>query len=578
MKELGKNNLYCLEGDPIIIDYPSYEFVKDDDGNKVMDSECLYEISTKKNLEYRVKILNSVKANPKMIPVLKEMCKQNILFYVNTFCYTYRTDLSGKGKNPYVNFCSFPFQDDLLTWMVWSYKQRKPGIIEKSRDVGATWIFVFFKNWLTLFHPGVTTMSMSQNKEDVDNRTGKSIFEKFRINMRMHPEWLRGGWVEHNNATDKQMAIKIPETSSEILGDVAKGDAGRSGRGSVVFYDEFAHILEAPSIIEAGSALSGCKFYISTPKGDNNEFARMANTSGVNKKSIYWNLHPLRNKAWEKNKRDEPEITDEVFAQEFEISYNKSTIGRVYNAFESGLAGNSESWVHVQEDDYFDYDPNYPVYTAMDFGRDMTYIGFFQIKPVHHLWVSSSAKRCIIFFDEYAESNKTAYEIRKYINEKNYLYETHIGDMRTVIAKDSLGRGWGYYLTEDPLSVKTHYGLDVGPPIHVTGSIVSRGAFIDAMTNVLNVPGAFCFHKRCNISISAMNNWSYEVDKYARDHQGRPMLKFDSKPKHDHNSHPCTGVYHGVYHVINEVISSSYSNQSSNLDWSKCQQSLSFAI
>jgi hypothetical protein len=570
---MNQGNLLCIEGDPIKINYPSYDFVYDENNEKVIDKEGLYEIDTSKNLRYRAKIIANTIKNPHIIPEVIKLCKHNILFYINTFCYTYRTDLSRKGKNPYVNVCTFPFQDDILTWMAWTYKENIEGLIEKSRDVGATWIWVWFESWLRLFHEGVTTLAMSQNENDVDNRTNKSIFEKTRINLRAHPEWLRMGWVE-NSPSDKIMAIKSPKTNGEALGAVAKGSAGRSGRGSVVFYDEFAHILEAPAMIEAGSALSPCKFYISTPKGDNNEFARIAQTAGVNKKTVHWTMHPLRSPLWEKKKRDEPSMTEEVFAQEYEVSYTKSNIGRVFSGFKSGMAERDDEWVHVQDDPYFNYDPLLPVYTASDFGRDMTYVGFFQIKPPHQDYTNSHDK-CIVFFDEYAESNKTAYQIRKTINEKPYHYAMHIGDMRTAVAKDSLGKGWGYYLKEDSHVVQVNYGMDVGPPIEINGTFKSPNVYIDAMNAALNIKGALCFNSKCRIAVAAMNNWTYEINLHEKDMDGRPMLKYGAKPKHDKFSHPCTGLYYGVYYIINNL--HKY-NSSNDIDWSGFEQSFHSGI
>lgn len=563
------SNMLCLTGSPLVVPYPSYKFVLDESGAKVLDKEMLYEIDTTDNLRYRAKVLANAKNNPGVIEKLKLMCKQNILFYINTFCYTYRTDLSRKGKNPYVNVCTFPFQDDLLTWMVWTYNENIEGMLDKSREMGATWVWVWYESWLRLFHNGVTTLAMSQNESDVDDRTNKSIFEKTRINLRAHPEWLRGGWVE-NSPTDKMMAIKTPETKGEALGAVAKGSAGRSGRGSVVFYDEFAHIDEAPAMIESGSALSPCKFYVSTPKGDNNEFARMSQSPGVNKKTLNWDIHPLRNELWEKKKRAEPSMTEEVFAQEYEVSYTKSNIGRVYPSFNISPVYNEGEWSHVGEGKYYEYDPSSPVYTAMDFGRDMTYVGYFQIKN-SLLNNAGLVRQCFVFFDEYSISNATAYDVRREVNGKGYNYGVHIGDMRTAVSKDSMGRGWGYYLQEDARSIKIHHNIDVGPPIEINGSFRSPSVYIDTVSTLLNTPGAICWNKNnCPIGINSMSNWSYEVKSKERDMHGRPMLKDNPNPKHDRFSHPGTAIYYGIYYAVYHLTGI---RKESKLDWSRFRQS-----
>jgi hypothetical protein len=268
-------------------------------------------------------------------------------------------------------------------------------------------------------------------------------------------------------------------------------------------------------------------------------------------------------------------MTDEVFAQEYEISYTKSNIGRVFPNFKTSETENKNEWCHVKEEEYFDYDPMLDVYTAMDFGRDMTYIGFFQIKR-NPLNIDGRSRDCIVFFDEYSGSNKTAYQIRQEINSRNYKYDVHIGDMRTAIAKDSLGKGWGFYLQEDPFAVKVNYGIDVGPPIHVTGSFFSPNVYIDSLNTILNTKGGISFHKRCVVAISALSNWSYEIRPNERDMEGRPMLKANAKPRHDRFSHPCTGIYYGV-HYATYNLGLSFKKKDS-INWNGFSQKLPDAI
>ena len=547
MYKLGDKNLLCLEGDSIEVAYPTYDFVLDDQGERVVDENNLYVVDATENLRFRAQIMAKSANNPQYQEVIRNICKHNILFYVNVFCFTYRLDLP-MGQDPYVPFVTFPKQDEVLTWFVWCFKHKKTGLVEKSRSVGLSWLWIIFNDWVAKFHKGITLSTMSQKEDDVDDRTPDSLFEKIRINNNLQPEWLRCGWSESSD-NDRKMMIRYPDTNSVLLGGVAKGTAKRGGRAHAVGYDEFAHILEAPEILASASELSGCAIFFSTPKGENNEFARMAHDPNINKISFHWTDHPLRGPNWEQAKRDDPRITEEVFAQEYEISYTKSNIGRVFPDFKSFSSLESTDWIHVSDNPYYDYDPNYNVYTCSDLGRDMTYFNFFQIKPSkpeHNPYTD----RTVIFFNEYAEVNVNVYDVRTHINEQEYVYQEHITDIRTAHAKDSVGKGWGYRLSEPEIDVLTLYNKKVGPPVNVTGRRDLEQYPIDTMTTLLRTPGKIVFNKRCVIAIQAMNNWSYEIERYEKDINGRPKIKEGAKPRHDKYSHPGKALIYGMQYLF----------------------------
>lgn len=573
MFKLGSKNLLSLASDdpddPAYIEpekrriyenyeYPSYEYILNPDGTRRMDANKQYMISLRKNMIHRAGIITKCNVDTSYRNLILDICKYNILFYVNTFCYTYRLDLP-IGQDPYVNVCTFPFQDDILTWMVWCFKHKDDGLVEKSRNVGATWMWVWFMDWLKFYH-GITTGTMSQKEDDVDNRTANSIMEKLRINLRAQPEWSRFGWVENSNH-DKLNMIQCPESNLTHLGGVAKGTAFRGGRLSVTFNDEFAHVLEAAQVLDSLSAISTCNFFVSTPKGEHNEYARMALTPGVNKKSVHWSDHPLRNKEWEKKIRSKPSITEETFAQEYEISYTKSNVGRIFPMFAGRASDSEDEWSHVAdpEDLYYDFNPNYPVHTFSDLGGDGTYFGFCQFLPSKDSWKRKSSKVMVVI-DEYlvTGSEATAYKVRRDLNEiadeKGYLFESHITDMRTLDQTPqggSKGDTWMAKMSESRQSLMERFNADYGEPIYFEKTIrCFPTQIIDNMHNVLYSEGKFIINPRCKILISALNNWTYQIDRHQKDANGRPLIKTNNKgqaiPEHSPASHPGTAVLYGA--------------------------------
>ena len=105
----------------------------------------------KENLEFRRKIC----ASATDIEVQRQLwtaCKRDVLFFINTFCWLYEprnSRLRGTTSNV-IPFITYEFQDNALLQMNEALGVQDIGI-EKSRDLGATWMFLtlFF---LSLIH------------------------------------------------------------------------------------------------------------------------------------------------------------------------------------------------------------------------------------------------------------------------------------------------------------------------------------------------------------------------------------------------------------------------------------------
>src|SRR6202000_1214293 len=83
-------------------------------------------------------------------------------------------------------------QEDFLRWLFDHWKRRENGIVEKSRDAGATWLCVAFGVWMWLFYPETVVGFGSRKEEYVDNsEDAKSIFWKVRAYIAGLPKELR---------------------------------------------------------------------------------------------------------------------------------------------------------------------------------------------------------------------------------------------------------------------------------------------------------------------------------------------------------------------------------------------------
>lgn len=178
--------------------------------------------------------------------------------YINHWCDTYDPRLAGTGRSPRMPFVLFARQEELIRFIYACMMNDAPGLIEKSRDMGATWVAGAFsvKEWT--FSPGFVTGWGSNKAEQVDVLGNpKSIFEKLRMLIRGTPVGFRP------RSELKQHTCRNSENGAVIDGEI--GDSiGRGGRSRVYFVDEAAH-LEHPEAVEASlSENTRCRIDISS--------------------------------------------------------------------------------------------------------------------------------------------------------------------------------------------------------------------------------------------------------------------------------------------------------------------------
>ncbi|RKY26712.1 MAG: hypothetical protein DRP79_04400 [Planctomycetota bacterium] len=296
-------------------------------------------------------------------------CTCDPVYFVNNYCRIL-APAGARTAAGVIPFRLYPYQKRIL--------RRLGGmegnfLIEKSRQMGLSWLLTALELWGALFRPGFTALNVSRKQEEVDDRTPKSIFGKLRFMYERLPGFLKPAEVD-----SAFMRFAVPGLDSFIRDESANDDAGRGGTFSLVLIDEAAHIDNAETMWLALRQTSPCIVLNSTPNGKGNLFARIRfdRASSFHVMRVHWREHPERDEAWyAAMTRD---MTEEEIAQELEISYEKSTRDRVYGEFDYS--------VHVRDD--VAYNEALPLYTAQDFGyRDPWAILWLQTDPMDNVYV-----------------------------------------------------------------------------------------------------------------------------------------------------------------------------------------------
>jgi phage terminase large subunit len=291
---------------------------------------------------WRQQQLLAMREDPKLLYGALEYYRTRPKEFINHWMDTYDPRVAGKpGRMAKMPFVMFERQGQMVDFILACLKGEENGLMEKARDLGATWICCAVSVWMWRFWDGAS-IGWGSRKEALVDKIGDpdSIFEKMRILIRRLP---REFWPEGFDETRDMAFMRIvnPATGATITGEA--GDSiGRGGRKLIYFKDESAH-YERPEKIEAAlSDNTRVQIDISSVNGLGNVFHRRrengvewiegpAHKGVTNVFVMDWRDHPEKDDAWylARKKKAEMDGLLHVFAQEVERNYAAAVDGVV---------------------------------------------------------------------------------------------------------------------------------------------------------------------------------------------------------------------------------------------------------
>lgn len=275
-----------------------------------------------KVFKIRQENLLNIRANPDSLPKIKQYYRTHPVDFINDWINTVDPRIVGRSK--VMPFLLFPKQEEFIEWLYQHYQDQKPGLIEKTRDSGFTYMCGAFSIWMWLFEKGCK-VGWGSRKQDLVDKAGDpdSIFEKMRSMIRMLPnEFLPVGFVERKHLSF--LKIVNIENGSTITGE-AGDQIGRGGRNSIYFKDESA-FYERPKLIEAAlSENTNVPIDISTVNGVGNPFFIKRHAGNIDVFIFDWRDDPRKDQDWYDKKCQL--LSPEIVAQEIDRDYFASTEG-----------------------------------------------------------------------------------------------------------------------------------------------------------------------------------------------------------------------------------------------------------
>ena len=274
----------------------------------------------------RAERLTKLRADPAAMAWARKHYAENPADFITDWGMT--LDPRDPAQPTLMPFVLFPRQRELVDELMDCYHKGESPLIEKSRDMGASWVAMALSCTLCLFRKGVA-IGFGSRKEDQLDKVGdpSSLFSKGRDFMRYLPPEFRGEWDDRKHAA--HMRLLFPWTGSSIVGE-AGDNIGRGGRTSIFFVDEAAY-LEHPKLADASlAANTNCRVDISSVNGTANSFAEKRHRAGTRVFTFHYRDDPRKDEAWKAKKQ--AELDPVVWAAEYEIDYRASVEGIVIPA------------------------------------------------------------------------------------------------------------------------------------------------------------------------------------------------------------------------------------------------------
>jgi hypothetical protein len=303
--------------------------------------------------------------DPLLLQKLKRHYRDNKIQFVIDWGVTFDPRRVGDRLTPLTPFMPFPKQVAALEFFDYCLKNKEYGLLEKSRDSGATWLAIALCVTYWLFEPGFVAGFGSRKEEYIDKQGDpKSIFWRIRKFIQFLPvEFQPPGFIERKHSL--HMRIINPENSAVITGE-AGDNIGRGDRTTIYCVDEAA-FLERPLLVDAAlSATTNCRIDISTSNGAGTPFYAKSVSGNLPVFRFHWTEDPRKDQEWYEDQKRK--LDPVILAQEVDIDHNAATSDNFISGADVETA---------MQQDASKIEPMGPTYLSIDaahFGDDKSVI------------------------------------------------------------------------------------------------------------------------------------------------------------------------------------------------------------
>lgn len=217
---------------------------------------------------------------------------------MQAFAYTYavqEVDQAGKRRQaatPHVPFVLWPIQRELALALEHAIDDGHDLLIDKAREMGASWccLTVIHHQWL--FRPGRLFLEMSRVETDVDDaKNPRTLFAKHDYLNSWLPGWMRP------NITRTRLHLVNEDNGSRIDGESTNKAAGSADRRHAILLDEFSKVEHGDRIRTSTADVAPCRIVNATQWGAGTAYNRWRESGQIKVFELPWHEHPSKGRG-----------------------------------------------------------------------------------------------------------------------------------------------------------------------------------------------------------------------------------------------------------------------------------------
>lgn len=276
------------------------------------------------NLRYRRILLRACLYDESLRREAWRLCARDPLWYANSFLWVYEPRIPEA-----LPFITWDYQDEAIL-MLHNAVGHHDVYVEKSRDMGASWLTLFVLEHYWHFKDLSAFLVLSWKEDLVDKKAyPAALMWKFDFfhDPKFVPRWLIP------NIERTHLHCKNRDNGSTLDGDTTTSDSGRAGRFTAIIADEIAKMgRDGEQIWRATRDVTNSRFAITTPRGISN-IAYRIKLSPIPTVTLHWSRHPQKKRGLYRVTGGELEILD----------------GDRFVATRRGRSGELDEWVFPKE-------------------------------------------------------------------------------------------------------------------------------------------------------------------------------------------------------------------------------------
>lgn len=255
------------------------------------------------NLEFRRRVIKLGCESRENARELWIMCARDILFYINMFCFIFEPRDART-----LPFITYPYQDNAILEIqacIGNYDL----VVEKSRDMGASWMCLTVLKHQWQFFDMQTFLMLSRKEELVDKRGDpKALFSKIDFLLDRQPGWLLPSMDR------MKMHLENVDGHCSLDGESTNEFAGVADRRRALLIDEFSKMKNQDTIHRGTRDVTRSRIFNFTPQGSGNTSHSIATSGRMKKITLHWSQHPDKGRGLYRVKEDgQIEIVDKKY-------------------------------------------------------------------------------------------------------------------------------------------------------------------------------------------------------------------------------------------------------------------------